>query len=343
MLARPCERAAAGAAIIAVMRVLVLGGTTFIGRRVVERLHDRDDEVLVVHRGHHQPAPWVPVGHLHVDRHSLLDRAGEVAEFDADAVVDTCAMTASDVIAVLPVLPEVPTVALSSQDVYQAYTGLQRNRCESPVPLTEDSELRRDRYPHRGSGFAAIPEDYEKLDVEEHWLARGATVLRLPMVYGPHDQQRREDLVLRRIRGRRQQMPVGAGNLLWTRAHVDDIATGVLAALDTRAADGMAINLGEPATVPILEWFEQIVRAADGELELIQVPDAALPAELALTRAPQQHILASVNRAEQLLAWSPADSVLRVGESVRWHLDNPPDRTWTADDTRADDAALNAA
>jgi len=39
------------------MRVLVLGGTTFIGRRVVERLHGRGDEVLVVHRGQHQPAP----------------------------------------------------------------------------------------------------------------------------------------------------------------------------------------------------------------------------------------------------------------------------------------------
>ncbi len=118
------------------MRVLVLGGTTFIGRRVVERLHDRGDEVLVVHRGQHQPAPWVAVDHLHVDRQDLEHRAGEVEEFGAAAVVDTCAMTADDVTAVLPVLPEVPTVVLSSQDVYQAYTGLRTNRCESPVPLT---------------------------------------------------------------------------------------------------------------------------------------------------------------------------------------------------------------
>ncbi len=196
------------------MRVLVLGGTTFIGRRVVERLHDRGDEVLVVHRGQHQPAPWVAVDHLHVDRQDLLRHAGVIEEFGAAAVVDTCAMTAGDVTAVLPVLPEVPTVVLSSQDVYQAYTGLRTNRCESPVPLTEDSELRRDRYPYRGSGLEGVPEDYEKLDVEEHWLARGAVVLRLPMVYGPHDQQRREDVALRRVRARRPQMPIGAGNLL---------------------------------------------------------------------------------------------------------------------------------
>jgi len=325
------------------MRVLVLGGTTFIGRRVVERLHGRGDEVLVVHRGRHQPAPWVAVDHLHVDRQDLLRHAGEVEEFGAAAVVDTCAMTAGDVTAVLPVLPEVPTVVLSSQDVYQAYTGLRNNRCESPVPLTEDSELRRDRYPYRGSGLEGVPEDYEKLDVEEHWLARGAVVLRLPMVYGPHDQQRREDLALRRVRARRPQMPIGAGNLLWTRAHVDDVATGVLAALDTRAADGLDINLGEPQTVPIRVWLEQIVRAADADLELVQGPEAALPADLALTGAPPQHILASVQQAEQLLAWSPAEPELRVAESVRWHLENPPDIAWTDEDTRTDDAALSAA
>jgi hypothetical protein len=48
------------------------------------------------------------------------------------------------------------------------------------VPLTEDSELRRDRYPYRGSGRSEVPDDYEKLDVEERWLARGAVALRGP-------------------------------------------------------------------------------------------------------------------------------------------------------------------
>jgi hypothetical protein len=118
------------------------------------------------------------VDHFHVDRQDLQHRAGEVEEFGAAAVVDTCAMTADDVTAVLPVLPEVPTVVLSSQDVYQAYTGLRTNRCESPVPLTEDSELRRDRYPYRGSGLEGVPEDYEKLDVEEHCRPATADGLR---------------------------------------------------------------------------------------------------------------------------------------------------------------------
>ncbi|WP_162144859.1 NAD-dependent epimerase/dehydratase family protein [Arthrobacter castelli] len=322
------------------MRVLVLGGTSFIGRRVVERLHERGDQLLVVHRGHHEPQPWVPVEHLRTDRHALADHANTIHAFSADAVIDTCALTEGDVAAVVGVLPDVPTVVLSSQDVYQAYTGMNTNQCESAVPITEDSELRRDRYPHRGSGVEGIPDDYEKLDVERLWLERGAVVLRLPTVYGQHDWQRREDAVLRRIRAGREQMPMGAGNLLWTRAHVEDVATGVLAALDVRAADGTAVNLGELQTVPIRQWLAQIVRAAGAELEFVTVPESALHDELVITSAPAQHLLVSMRRAEELLGWDPGSPERRVAESVQWHLAHPPELPWTAMDTAADEAAL---
>jgi len=149
--------------------------------------------------------------------------------------------------------------------------------------------------------------------------------------------------VLRRIRAGRQHIPVGAGNLLWTRVHVDDVATGVLAALDTRAADGMAVNLGEPATVPVIAWVEQIIAAAGSALEPVRVPESVLPGELALMGAPAQHVLVSVSRAENLLGWSPGDPQQRVAESVRWHLDNPPASTWSAEDSRVDEDALGSA
>lgn len=322
------------------MRVLVLGGTTFIGRRIVEKLHERGDRVLVVHRGQHRPSPWVPVDHLLTDRQQLARHADAVRDFGPQAVIDTFALTAKDVTSVLELLPEVPTVVLSSQDVYQAVTAFRAGRCDASVPLTEDSELRRDRYPYRDLAGGEVPADYDKLDVEDAWLARGAVALRLPMVYGPFDPQRREDAVLRRLRAGRNQVPVGAGNLLWTRGHVEDIADGVLAAVGTREADGLAINLGERQSVPVLTWFEQIAQAADAQVEFVRVPEQALPPDLAITRAPSQHLLASVARAEELLGWAPPDSQQRVVESVRWHLDNPPVQAWTPEDDAADSAAL---
>lgn len=154
------------------VRVLVLGGTRFLGRRIVERLHDRGDELLLVHRGRHQPDPWIPVAHLYTDRLRIVDHADHIGSFAPDA--DTCALTAADVDAVTPTMPSVPTVVLSSQDVYQAYSALQGGGCDARVPITETSELRRERYPYRGTGLPGIPDDYDKLDVEERWLARGA-------------------------------------------------------------------------------------------------------------------------------------------------------------------------
>lgn len=324
------------------MRILVLGGTRFIGRRVVERLHARGDQVLVVHRGSSEPAGWVPVQHLHTERQALGAHVEQVRAFDPDAVVDTYALTSDDVDAVLPALPEVPTVVLSSQDVYQAAIGLRTGEVEGAVPLAEDAELRRQRYPYRGAGLPDVPDDYDKLDVEERWLPRGAVVLRLPLVYGPYDEQVREDLVLRRVRAGRQQMPIGAGNLLWTRTHVDDVATAVLAALDTRAADGLALNLGERTTPTIRAWIEQIIAAAGADLQLVRVPDQHLPPDLGLLGAPAQHLLVTSERAQHLLHWQPGDPAARVPASVRWHLQHPSQAGWTDDDSQAERAALTA-
>lgn len=162
------------------MRVLVIGGTWFLGRRIVERLRERGDEVLVVHRGRNVPDPWVPVGHLLTDRRDLARHRDEIRSFDPQAVIDAIALTGADVDAVVPVLPEVPTVVLSSQDVYEAHTGLRSATSLAAVPLTEDSELRRVRYPYKGLGIDVVPDDYDKLDVEERVLPADLAIAAAP-------------------------------------------------------------------------------------------------------------------------------------------------------------------
>jgi nucleoside-diphosphate-sugar epimerase len=284
----------------------------------------------------------VDVQHLHATRTDLGSVAGAARQFSPDVIVDSFALTAADVDAAAG-LPDVPAVVLSSQDVYQAFTALRAGRCDSAVPLSEDAELRRERYPYKGSGTSRVPEDYDKIDVEERWLARGAVVLRLPMVYGPHDEQRREDPILQRVRAGRTAIPVGGGTLLWTRAHVDDVASAVLAAIDTRAGDGMALNIGESTTVPIGVWYQQILDAAGSEAELVRVPDAAVPEDLALSTSHLQHILVSVERARDVLGWQAGDPVQRVSQSVSWHLEHPAPGGWDSGRDRSDDVALAGA
>ena len=47
------------------MRVLILGGTLFIGRRIALELLARGDDVMVVHRGQTEPAELSGCAHVH--------------------------------------------------------------------------------------------------------------------------------------------------------------------------------------------------------------------------------------------------------------------------------------
>ena len=58
------------------MRVLILGGTLFIGRRIALELLARGDDVMVVHRGQTEPAELSGCAHVHAARDALAGVAG---------------------------------------------------------------------------------------------------------------------------------------------------------------------------------------------------------------------------------------------------------------------------
>lgn len=322
------------------MRVLVLGGTCFIGRAIVEELAQAGHELTVVHRGVTEPPDLVEMAHIHAARADLPARAGELREVGPNAMVDTLAMTGADAetaVAALP--PDVPVVVLSSMDVYEAYADLLAGKSDRAVPLDENSPVRTERYPFRGQG--GLMDDYEKLDVEDVYLARGATVCRLPMVFGPRDGQRREEFVLRRVRAGRDRIPFGSGDWLWSRIHVADIATAVRAVVERGGLRGEVLNLNSTITLTIREWAEAILAAAGHDAELVRVPDDVLPDDLAITAHVAQQMLASNEKARSLLGWRDGDHINRIADSVRWHLAHPPENADA--DFSADDKALESA
>ena len=71
------------------MRVLVVGGTRFVGRHIVQALLDADHEVTLFHRGRAAGGPCSSrAEHRHGDRDGDL---GELAEGEWDATVDVSA------------------------------------------------------------------------------------------------------------------------------------------------------------------------------------------------------------------------------------------------------------
>jgi UDP-glucose 4-epimerase len=319
------------------MRVAVLGGTRFIGRAITLELSRAGHQVAVFHRGNSEPEELAHVGHVHVDRSDIASVAGELT--DADAVVDTMALSGSDTQHVLEVLPrQAKLLVLSSMDVYEAYAALQAGTVTEPVPSDEESPVRTERYPYRGQ----IPgmDDYEKLDVEELYLRRGGTVCRLPMVYGEHDGQRREWFILRRVHAGRTRIPIGVGTWLSTRAYVGDVATGVRLALEASDTDDQVFNLGERRTPSVALWARMILDAAGSDAELVTVPDEALPEDLGLTTAIPQHLVCDSTKARTMLGWEETDPMEALRRSVTWHLAHPP--AGDDDGFDGDDRALAA-
>ncbi|TDW65683.1 NAD-dependent epimerase/dehydratase family protein [Kribbella pratensis] len=313
------------------MRIAILGGTRFIGRAVVERLTTEGHTLLVVHRGDHEPSGLPPVEHAHVDRHDGAALAAALKPFDPEALVDISGMNAAAADAALGAVgPAVKLVAISSCDVYRAYDGVHSDRTTDALPLTEESPLRERRFID-GS-------QYENLEMEERYLPRGATVLRLGAVYGEHDYQTRFEFVLRRVRAGRKRIPVGSGQFLFSRVYVGDVASAVSLVL-TGDFPG-AFNLAEPSTAPYRLFAEQILAAADAaDVELVRVRDELLPEDLSLTGTVDQHLLVDSSKARTVLGWTPADPAGTLLTSVRWHLANPP--TDASDDFSADDAVLD--
>jgi nucleoside-diphosphate-sugar epimerase len=232
-------------------------------------------------------------------------------------------------------------VLLSSIDVYRAYELLLAGRSGEPVPLTETSPVRSARYPLRDL-LPGLGEHYDKLDVEPLYLSRGGCALRLSLIYGEHDGQRREEFVLRRVRARRLRIPFGAGTSLDTRCYVGDVASAVLAALDrASAAAGQVFNVGDLTTGTVRDWALAILAAAGSEASLVTVPEDLVPPDLEDTRSIAQHFLVDSRKAATLLGWCPSDPAETIPLSVRWHLENPPAEA--DEDFSPDDRALAAA
>lgn len=319
------------------MRVGVLGGTRFIGRAITLDLAAAGHDVTVFHRGQTEPEELASVGHVHVDRKDLGEAYADLSSYDA--FVDTMAFSTGNTQPVLDALPEGRRLlVLSSVDVYAAYASVNTGAVTEPVPDDETGPVRSERYPYRGQ----IPgmDDYEKLDVEELYLARGATVCRLPMVYGEHDGQRREWFILRRVHAGRKRIPFGTGTWVSTRGYVGDIAAGVRLALESADAVGEVFNLGERRSPSVALWARMILDAAGSDAELVTVPDDALPEDLDISAAIPQHLLCDSSKARRVLGWTETDPMDALRRSVAWHLAHPPDDDG---DFSADDEALTSA
>jgi len=328
------------------MRVLIIGGTGFMGPHVVANLHRLGHQVVVCNRGQTEVALPVAVERLRLTSASLNDRAGfeDLAEdfkrFAPDVVVDMIAVTKRAAQATMQTFRGIAgrVVAVSSQDVYRAYGWVQGTEPgpPDPVPLTEMSALRERLYPYRGEKPRALDDpyrwmdDYDKILVERVVLGDPeilGTALRLPMIYGPRDRQQRITNYLQQMdAGKREiRLPESEARWRWTRGYVEDMAHAVALAVIDEGAANQVYNVGEPETLSTEAWVRAIAQAAGWEGEVVVIQDKALPAGSQTGMDTRQDLVTDSSRIRHELGYAeliPRDEALQ--RTVAWERAKPP-------------------
>lgn len=333
------------------MRVLAIGATGFIGPHVVRLLVEQGHDIAVLHRGETSAELPSDVQHILGDRDALADVFLEVERFGPEVVLDIVPYTerqAHELVEAFRGLAR-RVVALSSADVYRNYDGA-RGRptaLPDPAPLSEDAPLRETRFPYRGYGLPQPwADNYDKIPVEQTILNAPdlpGTVLRLPAVYGPGDNQHRLRSYLRRMDDGRPAVLLAEGQAgwRWTRGYVENVAATVaLAVVDDRAA-GRVYNVGEEPTPTEREWVGQIAAVAGWSGEIVTVPAERLPEHLRPPFDSRYDLATDTTRIREEIGYAePVERQDALERTVEWERAQQ-DRS-APPDYAAEDAVLLA-
>jgi nucleoside-diphosphate-sugar epimerase len=319
------------------VNVLIIGGTGSIGPYVVRELAAEGHNITLFNRDRSRSELPAGVQRITGDRIDLLSFKEEFKRIGPEVVVDMCAFREREALDLMNAFRGIASrvVVISSQDVYRNNEILWKLAAgePDPVPSTEESRLRNILYIARSR--ASSPEDlfydYEKIDVERVVMqdsAISATVLRLPMVYGPGDRAHRMFPYLKRMDDGRHAILINdaAAEWLWTRGFVEDVAHAIaLAVVDSRAA-GVTYNVGEPDPMSELDWIGRIARAAGWTGEIVRVPDELMPGHLRIDLDWRCHLVADTSRIRSELGYSESlPTQTRLERTVEWERANPPD------------------
>lgn len=245
-------------------RVLVIGGTLFIGRSLVEQLLERGDDVVILHRS--AGTPFADrVEEIRCDRNDTAAvRDGlQGARFDIvfDNVYDFEHGTTGEQVAA-----GARAVDVSGRYVFMSTMAVFGHGLD----YEEDDDLVPSEYPNP---YAAQKADSERALFglhREHGVP--VTALRPSFVYGPGNPYPRETFFWDRLLvGRPIIIPEdGRSPMQWV--HAEDVARTALRAADADAATGRAYNVAGSPPLTQVEYVRLLAQIAGVEAELVHVP-----------------------------------------------------------------------
>ncbi len=340
------------------MKVLIIGGTRFIGPYVVRRLMDLGHNVMVFSRNRNVQSLPNGIWHFWEERDALHSFRQEFVKWAPDTVLDMCAYTEAQAGRAMTTLKGVcgRIVVVSSMDVYRGWdrfflrTGTD---ALEPTPFNEDAPLRENLYPRRAEAKngSEIDFDYEKILVERTMSSDpglSCTILRLPAVYGPSDYQRRLFDVVKRMADERPfiLMEADKAKWMWTWGYVENVACAIaLAAVDVRAKN-QVYNVGESIALTQEEWVQRAGRVMGWRGRVIFLDAEQMPGHLRASQPVdyRQHLTMDTARIRKSLGFEEQVSFERgLAKTIEWLRARPIEPSEMKEfDYDAEDACVRA-
>jgi nucleoside-diphosphate-sugar epimerase len=338
------------------MRALVLGGAGFIGSHITERLLAAGHDVSVFHRETSWSMPNEKAGVILGDRNRLGDSMDSFRQFRPDVLIDAIAFTEPQAESLVNIFRGIAKrlVILSSGDVYRA-NDILFGRIPGDVeatPLSETSAVRDRLYPYRGPPIPGVHDfdydNYDKLLVERAVLNNRdlpATILRLPMVFGPGARQamkRRFFVFLKRMDDGRREILLDRRTAKWRApwGYVGDVAEAVRLAAENEGAAGEIYNVGEQVAGDMQRWIQELGAAAGWKGRIVVVDEACPPPNFPRNLNLDQHLDMDTAKIRRELGYR--ETVSReeaLQRNIAWDREHPPAEV---DPTQFDYAAEDA-
>ncbi|MBI2846343.1 MAG: NAD-dependent epimerase/dehydratase family protein [Chloroflexi bacterium] len=299
------------------MKVLVLGGTRFVGLHLVYELLRRGHDVSILNRGKTRGGLPPEVKRFYADRKDpqAVRVALEGQEFDA--VFDISAYVEEDLGVMLELFGGMVAhyVFCSTTFVYAT---------SDFAPIREDFPL--------NLGPDASPYATGKLRCEELLFSafkeRGfpVSIIRPSMVYGPHNYHLdREFSYFARFLRQRKILVPGEGLTLLHFGHVDDLACYFASILGNRQVVGQAYTVTGPEAITIRGYISAIAKIVGVKPDILFLEPRVVDSlkRPIFPYAWQRSAVYSIEKAKSQLGVVPRyDFVSGHKHTFEWYLEN---------------------
>ncbi len=288
------------------MRTLVLGGSVFVGRHLVDRLCHDGHHVTVLNRGRTPTALPEGIERLTADRTNLEAMRAAIGSLEWDAVFDVSGfvMVAGgvDVTGLLDLFE-----GRTGRYVYVSSVMAYDQSLSGIVPWTEDLPSNPSG-PSTYGGFKATIESALLRRWEDRRFA--AVVVRPAAIYGPDNNiYDMETPMWLRLLQRRPIFLPHSGLVTGSYGHVDDLCAALLALSTCEAAPGEVFNVSAEA-VTTRHYVETLADIVGAEPLIVEISDGDLadldPPPFGHLFGRAHHAVLSSDKAERLAGIRPA-------------------------------------